>query len=51
MDQARQALAKAVAAGYRVVITKHIDYGIMFFDKERIVFVSWQYIRHTKHLF
>ncbi len=41
---ARQALAEAIGEGYRVVITNHAEYNLLFFDEDKVVFASRNYI-------
>lgn len=50
MTQAEQALAEAIGEGYRIVITDHANYFILFFDEDEVVFISKQYINRFKNL-
>ena len=44
MIQVEQALTEAIGEGYRVVITNHAEYNLLFFDEDEVVFVSRRYI-------
>lgn len=44
MTQAEQALTEAIGEGYRVVITNHAEYDLLFFDEDKVVFASKQFL-------
>ena len=50
MSQAEQALMEAIGEGYRIVIINHAEYNILFFDEDKVIFVSKQYIEFVLNL-